>query len=1083
VARDLTVDDEGHIYLLGHSDDPNVPVTNGSYDNSSNGATDGFIMKFDPNATELLYCTFIGGRLYDFPMGIAVDDSGSAIVVGSTYSSDFPTTVDAYDSTLNGGTGGFLLKMSPDGSDLEYSTLIDGAGQDHCEAMTLTPSGEVLVSGQTSGPFPTTTNAIDRTFNGHLDCFFLEFDIASSSLLYSTYLGGSSLDAPNDMALDGEGNVYITGITWSRNFPTTPNALDDELDGHDDGFITKLNSSYSRWDFSTYLGGSNSDFMYGIHVDAGGRAAVTGVTRSTDYPTTGAAIDDSLGGSQDACIAILSPDGSFLEYSSYLGGTGDDEGRDIWKDPDGFYVVVGETRSDDFPVTDDAYDTTHGSLADVFVTRLDLDLEGPWVVSAALPDLLTTGDPFTVELETRDNLAVVNATIEHWIDDDDVHTNTTLAEAPGPGDHVNWTLTTVAPSDRIGEMNYIFRVTDLAGNVNSSLTGSIPLRDNDPPVLSFPTPPVDGYGLVFNITGTVVDNIDIQVVNLTVWFGSDDPVPVVMQMEVGGDGSTYHLQISTPPGFVGRLSYVVEAIDTSGNTNRTMEFITSVRDDLAPEFLGDLSDANGTTGDPFTFKAEVRDNIAVGAVYVLFWFGNQGVDGSTNLSMAPLDVSGRGNGTYVVEGFAMPTSFVGKCHYSFHLVDPSGNWFSTPPGSVDVMDNDGPEVVEDTTSTLVTTGDAWTIQVHVRDNIGVTSVALHHNIPGLPSMRVGLDALVIDGRGNGTYGVTLEVPNEWAGPFNYSFEMTDIHRNQQDTETVSLRVVDDEAPSIGVVETVPEGVAVKGLSMEVLAGAEDNIGPPVMFIEFWFDDGEHENASMVQDVDSYPMPRLPYSASIEVPRHVDGPMRYLLSARDGEGNWASGDVRSLELENRPPSIDPLPEWTVVEEEETRMDLTSYVRDENDPIGSLTMEVDHPGLACEGLVLVAMFDAWVPAAMVTIVVTDGEDTVSAKVRVTVRNVNDPPVVLDIMPASGSVFAKGKRIDLHANTTDEDGDAVTLTWMDGDKFLGTGQDLGVSDLSPGTHVITVVVSDGTDATTGEVEVTVKDEKRSSSWTTIV
>jgi hypothetical protein len=1080
VARDLALDDDGNIYLVAHSDGSGAPVTEGCYDNSTNGVTDGILMKFNPNATQLLFCTLFGGSKYDFPFGIAVDGSGSAIIVGETGSSDFPTTTNAYDDTLDGGTAGFLIRISRDGSELEYSTLLDGSKGDECQSVSLRPSGEVLIFGRSSSDnFPTTVDAVDRTFNGWVDCVFIEFDIDSSSILYSTYLGGSELDAPDDMALDGDGHVYMTGITYSSNFPTTTNAHDKRLGGINDGFIVKLNTSSSRWDYSTYLGGSNSDYMQAIHVDSEKRAAVTGIVRSADFPMTENAISDTLGGGQDACVSILSMDGSTLEYSSYLGGSGSEDGKDIWKDPEGLYFVVGETRSTDYPTTKGVYDNLYANTGDVFVTRVDI--ERPWVVSSEIPDELTTGDPYQVELETLDNFGVAEVTMEYWVDDEDVHMNATLVEGPRTGDSVNWTLSTVAPNNRIGNMNFIFHVLDLAKNVNISLNGSIPLRDNDGPVLIIDPPPNDGYGMEFNVTVSVTDNIAVDTVRLRLWFGPNTTEPVLVQMEQMDVGPEYLATVSAPLGFAGRMSYVAEATDTSGNQGRTFEIVSMIRDDISPEFIRDLSDIFGTTGDPFQFRADVRDNIAVEAVHVLYWYGNQGKAASTNLSLVPSDVTGSGNGTYVSEDFVMPWGFVGKCHYSFLVADTSGNWINTPPASVEVFDNDGPELMEDLSSTNVTTGDLWTVLVQVRDNIGVTSVALHHNVPGIAMKRIGLDAFTIDDRGNGTYRIAIDVPNDWTGPLNYSFEMNDVNRNQNFSDSVSLIVVDDEAPALGPVGTEPADSGVKGLEVEVEAEATDNVGPLVLFTEFWFGDGEHMNISMVIVSQSYPTPHYYYSATIEVPRQADGPMWYVVSARDGQGNWASTSVFSLDLINIPPAVDGIPDWTVVEEEVTRLDISSYVMDGNDPIESLSMEADHSGISCEGLVLVAMFESWTPTTTVTIVVTDGEHSITTDFQLTITNVNDPPVITDLSPPSGSVYEKVDRIDLQANCSDEDGDTVTVTWMDGDEVLGTGSFLRVGGFGAGRHTITALASDGTDTTAQSLEIIVEEDSKTSSSTT--
>ena len=193
--------------------------------------------------------------------------------------------------------------------------------------------------------------------------------------MYATYLGGSEDDFARGIALDTEGNAYVTGATLSENFPVTVDALQTELAGHFDAFVSKVEADGTALLFSSFLGGGSSDYGLGIAVDSDGSAYVTGVTGSTGFPTLNAASeqlrgDDLLG--FDAFVSKLNAQGSELVYSTFLGGTGMDIGFDVAVDSSGNTYVAGETDSSDFPSIG-AFQPANGGMSDGFVVRLDPD--------------------------------------------------------------------------------------------------------------------------------------------------------------------------------------------------------------------------------------------------------------------------------------------------------------------------------------------------------------------------------------------------------------------------------------------------------------------------------------------------------------------------------------------------------------------------------------------------------------------------------------------------------------------------------------------------------------------------------------
>ena len=333
----------------------------------------------------LTYSTYLGGSHYDSGSAIAVDSLGSAYVTGTTNSNDFPSSVGSLDPSC-GGAGSicsdfdsdvFVTKLSPDGSTLIYSTYIGGTSVDSGKGIAIDGSGNAYVTGLTSSrDFPATAGALQQTYGGAVDAFVAKLSADGSSLIYSSFLGNSGFDGGFAIALDSSGNAYITGITYSTAFPTV-NPIQAGLAGGLDGdaFVAEVNASGSALVYSTYLGGSDLDRGNGIAVDATGNAYVTGFTRSSDFPIVGAlqAACASCPTYADAFIAKVIAGGGSLVYSTFMGGSADDQGVAIAVDPAGSTYVTGFTYSNNFPATSGAWQTSLSGLADAFVTKLSPD--------------------------------------------------------------------------------------------------------------------------------------------------------------------------------------------------------------------------------------------------------------------------------------------------------------------------------------------------------------------------------------------------------------------------------------------------------------------------------------------------------------------------------------------------------------------------------------------------------------------------------------------------------------------------------------------------------------------------------------
>jgi Beta-propeller repeat len=365
----VAVDSAGSAHVTGSTRSGlTFPVTPGSFDPDYGGGTDAFVTKLTPDGSGLVYSTFIGGELTDSGGGIAVDDAGSALVTGSTTSPDFPLTPNAFDVETEFDNDAFIVKLSPDGSDLLFGSFMGGRDIDGGFGIAAGPAGAIYLSGWTqSDNFPVTPGAYDTDLAGD-DAFVAKIDpAAGSSLAYSTFLGGTLEDLSLDMTVDESGRVYAVGYTYSADFPTTPGAYDTVYAGAGDVFVTKFAPDGSDLVFSTFLGGSNLERGWGIALDGGTNVYLTGYTGSRDFPVTPNAFD-SVYGSGEAFVTKLLASGAALDYSSFLGGGGGDAGSGLAVDSRGRATVAGDTFSKDFPVTRGAIQRRHQGDLDGFVS-------------------------------------------------------------------------------------------------------------------------------------------------------------------------------------------------------------------------------------------------------------------------------------------------------------------------------------------------------------------------------------------------------------------------------------------------------------------------------------------------------------------------------------------------------------------------------------------------------------------------------------------------------------------------------------------------------------------------------------------
>ena len=353
----IVIDDIGAAYIAGWTQSHDFPMM-GPYDGSHNGVDDIFLAKLSTMGNALEYCTYLGGNLYDHAKGIAIDLDGNAVIAGGTSSIDFPTA-NAYDESYNGGNwDAFVTKLSTEGNELIYSTFLGGNGTEQCLNLDIDELNNIYLIGWTmSADFPL-VNPYDASIGGRRDAFAAKLSSDGDSLIWSTFLGGSANDYGYGIAPDRSGISYIAGITSSSDFPMV-NAYDPCLSGGSDAFIAKLGVNCDSIYFSTFLGGASADGGMAIAVNDAGNAFVAGITYSPDFPLVNP-IDSSYNGAYDAFIVKFASDGLTLAYSSLWGGSQDDVVREMDVNAYGEAYISGLTYSPDFP-TVNAYQADQDS--------------------------------------------------------------------------------------------------------------------------------------------------------------------------------------------------------------------------------------------------------------------------------------------------------------------------------------------------------------------------------------------------------------------------------------------------------------------------------------------------------------------------------------------------------------------------------------------------------------------------------------------------------------------------------------------------------------------------------------------------
>lgn len=394
MAYGLRINAAGEVFISGFGASTDFPITVGAVQPvNEGGGVEGFVVRLNEDGNALVYSTYLGGTDRDYVYDLEVNAANEAYVTGYTYSSDFPTTAGAYSTTYAGNGDVFVSRLSADGTGMVFSTFYGGLNYDIGNTLSLGSANEVYIAGNTASlNLPLSAANIQDTLNFAAgltveDAFVLQLSADGSNLEYATYLGGTDSDGAYGMDISPAGEVYITGTTYSRDFPTSISAMQDGSSpnlGSGDVFVAKLDVPNNELDYSTYVAGSDIDFVKSLVINSYGEAHILGATRSANWPVT--PNSNGISAQYDLFVTILNADGSSLLDSELFGGSYNDYPRasGSMRYINDRVIVAATTHSADIPLTGVTYQTTKtNGLADSpWIGSISIDITLPVELNA-----------------------------------------------------------------------------------------------------------------------------------------------------------------------------------------------------------------------------------------------------------------------------------------------------------------------------------------------------------------------------------------------------------------------------------------------------------------------------------------------------------------------------------------------------------------------------------------------------------------------------------------------------------------------------------------------------------------------------
>ena len=711
VAYDLDVDDHGDAVVTGYTESDDFPLSENALDtNIENWGSEGFIMKFNSDGSDIHFSTYLGGSSGDLGRKVIYDSVGDIFVLGETFSNDFIKTPGGYDISHNGGRDVMLVKTNHNGTDVRYSTFLGGASEDYGYGVVLEDDYTIYISGYTlSLNFPSTTLSYDPNYNGYADAYLFKYEV-------------QHIPAPpsNPAAIDGDGWVELS---WEEG-PYNGNSEVESYNiyrGESKGVQTKIGEVPADRLYYNDTAKENG-VVYYYHIksknsigvsDPSERIKVEDIERPSivedltpEVAYTGDTFTFSARLEDNIAIERAEVNYWYRGYEEDINETEKMEhlGDNIW----GFEIEV-EDILDPLLYTITGMDfSEHTVMGNVTLVEI-VDDDMPVFVKDLTRGEATTGDLLDFEVIVEDNIDLSSAYVEYWYDDgteESQHTNISLREITGATK--KWNCSTRL-GNYTGDLKYLFSAVDSSGNWNVSEIYTRDFDDNDPPILiadNTPSTVSPNSDLLFSVE--MKDNVEIYDVWVHYWYFNGTHDNRTLEK---GEENTYTVKIDVEK-TLNDLHYVIKSEDGSGNMKTSDERIIIITDRNSPTFGEETSDEEGETGGPFYFGIEVSDNHQIREVKVEYWFG----DGS-EVDEFPLS----GTGSVFSGTMTVPETSAGEMSYKIRAVDYSGNSRSTRTSKVLIKDTIRPEIepIDDVT---LYEGESLDIHPTITDNIGIARV-------------------------------------------------------------------------------------------------------------------------------------------------------------------------------------------------------------------------------------------------------------------------------------------------------------------------------------------------------------------------
>ena len=801
IPWDIDVGPDGEVYVTGHTTSDLFPTTQGAFSRASNGDQDAFVLCLSSDGSSLHYSTYLGGEGDDKGTSVIVLPDGSALVGGQTDSFTFPTTSGAYDRALAGFSDAFVSKLSWDGKTLKASTYLGGGYTEKEPKMALDGFGNIWLAGSTTSlDFPTSPGAFQDQAKIGLDVFVTAMSPDLATIGVSTLVGEDGNDVPRSIDIGSQGELLVAGFTTSLTFPDPSDPPVLVNSGETDGFMFIMESDLHTLSSSILVGGSNFDVVRTALFDGRGNIHVTGYTNSTDLPVTPDAYKAwKTGDDHDMFYVRSNATDLGGTYSSYLGSVMGDFGMELALDAYGLPVIVGHSRSDNFPVTPNTYDESNNGDGDIIILRLTLDRNPPRIDEGTPPTQVPVDLLLYVGANVTDATGVAKVQVEFQFDDE-----VPILQDAEPNGNMYIALAIVP--DTVRTVHYYFIAYDVLGQVAYGEPRTVVVPDwLRPEVVEDLTVEEGPTGDPLELRVQLRDNRAVHTAQAE-YFIDDDLVVEDMHLESGSPGIWTHV-VDLPKTSTAPFRYRFNASDMAGNFNVSTWDQVLVLDNDAPVLDEPELPEIAMPGSIVTIEVKASDNVAIVSARLEFYEGT----GQPQVIEVPTPI-----GTRIVVDVTMPDSR-GDLLFTLYAYDGAGNEVSVS-GVIPFRDFIPPQIIRTVHAEIATTGDPFLIEWVAEDEKMISSMWVYYMFGEGPRQDYNYLPAV------GTSAATLEIPippDEWE-PLFIIFGARDTSGNENETEAVRIEVVDNDPP---VVYVGHDGPYFEDDTIVITStGSRDNIG-------------------------------------------------------------------------------------------------------------------------------------------------------------------------------------------------------------------------------------------------------------------